>query len=65
VSSWERIGILLSLEDYLRLAGATGQMIITNKQGAICINLPQNLKGYRLTGNKACNLKIFTPHNLL
>jgi hypothetical protein len=65
VSSWEKIGILSGLEDYLRVVGATGRIILTNKQGAICIKLPQYLKSYRLTGNKACNLKIFTPHNLL
>jgi hypothetical protein len=44
VSSWEKIGILSGLEDYLRVVGATGRIILTNKQGAICIKLPPILE---------------------
>jgi hypothetical protein len=69
VTSREQIGILFSLEDSLQLVGTTGRMIRTDKRGAILINLPLYLKGYRLTGNNGCNktssLKSFTPHNSL
>jgi hypothetical protein len=69
VTSQEQIGVLFSLEGYLQLGDTSGRMIQTDKRGAIPNNLPQYLKGYRLTGNngsnKANSLKSFTPHNLL
>ena len=50
VTSWEQIGILFTLEDYLQLMGMTGRMIRTGKQGAIPINLPPILE--RLSINR-------------
>jgi hypothetical protein len=44
VTSREQIGILFSLEDYLQLVDTTGQMIRTDKRGAIPINLPPILE---------------------
>jgi hypothetical protein len=69
VTSREQISILFSLKDYLQLVNTTGRRIRTDKRGAIHINLPPILEGYRLTGNNSSNkgsgLKSFMPHNTL
>ena len=44
VTSWEQIGILFSLEDYLQLVDTTGRIIRTDKRGAIPLNLPPILE---------------------
>ena len=50
VTSWEQIGILFSLKEYLQLVDTTGRMIRTDKRGAIPINLPPILE--RLSINR-------------
>jgi hypothetical protein len=59
VTSWEQIGILFSLEDYLQLVDTTGRMIRTDKRGAIPIDLPPILE--RLSINRPATMAATKP----